>query len=125
MSKTLRVTAPYVTLKVVDPSRGTFIQGYYEGAIVEHVADDSAKHHLDSGLAVVASKDATPAAHPEIPATPPAGTKVEEPAGSASREEWERFAVEAKGAKPEDLVDEKGDALGRDALRTKFGTPKS
>lgn len=35
MSKTIRVTAPYVTLKVTDQINGTVLVGYYEGAIVE------------------------------------------------------------------------------------------
>lgn len=128
MSKTLRVTAPYVTLKVQDPNRGTFIQGYYEGAIVENVADDSAQHHLDNGLAENAKPGDEPAAHPEIPADPAAAFTeptpvVEEPAGNASREDWVGYAVSVKGATPEDLVDADGKDLGRDALREKFGTP--
>lgn len=44
-----------------------------------------------------------------------------EPAGSARTEAWVAFA-KAKGATEEDLVDEDGNALGRDALRAKYGT---
>lgn len=47
---------------------------------------------------------------------------VEEPKGNASREDWANFA-KAKGALDEDLVDEDGEELGRDALREKYGTP--
>ena len=45
-----------------------------------------------------------------------------EPKGNASAEEWVEWAKRVKGAKDEDLVDEQGEALKRDALRAKFGT---
>lgn len=51
----------------------------------------------------------------------PAAT-VEEPAGNASRDVWAEYAVQVKDAKPADLVDDDGKELGRDELRTKFGT---
>lgn len=54
------------------------------------------------------------------PPPPPADT---EPAGNASTEAWADYAVKVKGAKPDDLVDEQGEPLGRDELRAKFGTP--
>lgn len=55
--------------------------------------------------------------------TPPPADSNAEPAGNASTEAWVDYATRVKGAKPEDLVDEKGDQLNRDALRAKFGTP--
>lgn len=45
-----------------------------------------------------------------------------EPAGNASAAEWESYAREFKGASEDDLKDEAGEPLGRDALRAKFGT---
>jgi hypothetical protein len=47
--------------------------------------------------------------------------EVEEPKGNASREEWANFA-KSKGASDEDLLDDNGEELGRDALRDKFGS---
>ncbi len=47
---------------------------------------------------------------------------VEEPKGNASRDEWANYA-KSKGASDEDLLDEDGEELGRDALRDKYGTP--
>ena len=121
MSKTIRVTAPYVTLKVLDPINGPTVRGFYDGAVVENVDDASAQHHVDTGMAVPADADSTPAAHPEEPAEPPT-PPLEEPAGNASTEAWLEYA-RSKGASEEDLVDEDGKPLTRDALRDKFGTP--
>lgn len=45
-----------------------------------------------------------------------------EPAGNASTEAWVKYATDVKGAKPEDLVDDKGEPLTRDALKAKYGT---
>ncbi|WP_435744914.1 hypothetical protein [Nocardioides sp. SYSU DS0663] len=55
------------------------------------------------------------------PQTPPDPNA--EPAGNASTEAWAEYAVKVKGAKPEDLVDDQGEPLGRDELRAKYGTP--
>ena len=55
---------------------------------------------------------------PAPPADP--GT---EPAGNASREVWAKYATTVKGATEQDLVDDKGEPLGRDEIRTKYGTP--
>jgi hypothetical protein len=124
MPKTLRVTAPYVTLKVVDRMGGGYIvSGFYDGAVVADVEDASADHHLAAGLAVPAGDDPEPAAHPEIPAEPPA-PPAEEPAGNASTDEWVAYA-KSKGAKDEDLVDADGKPLGQRALREKFGAAAS
>jgi hypothetical protein len=117
MSKTLRVTAPYVTLKVEDPTAGTRLLGYYEGAIVENVEDGSAQHHLDTGLAEEASTGDMPAGPPLIPED----LGSAEPAGNASVEAWTSYA-RSKGASDEDLLDADGKPLGRDALRDQFGS---
>jgi hypothetical protein len=67
MAQTIRVTAPYVTLKIEDPISGVTLRGYYEGSIVEHVNDESAKHHLDGGMAEKVAKDAEPEGPPIVP----------------------------------------------------------
>lgn len=134
MSKTIRVTAPYVTLKVTDQINGTVLVGYYEGAIVENVDDVSAQHHIDAGMAVAAGEDDDPAGPPIIPAelrgdysanvasldsSHLAGgadvtASVDEPAGNASKEEWVEFA-RSRGASEEDVAD-----LNRNELREKY-----
>lgn len=48
-----------------------------------------------------------------------------EPSGNATTEAWAEYAVKVKGAKPEDLLDDKGDPLGRDELRTKYAAPSA
>lgn len=118
MSKTLRVTGQYVTLKIQDPNLGTFIQGYYEGALVQNVEDESARHHLEVGLAVDASADDMPAAPPLLPDLAELGS---EPGGNASHEEWQTFA-RSKGATDEDLVGEDGKPLSRNELRARYGS---
>ena len=45
-----RVTAPYVTLKVKDAAGADVLVGFYEGAVVSDVEEESLKHHLDTGL---------------------------------------------------------------------------
>lgn len=45
----------------------------------------------------------------------------EEPAGNASTEVWVDYAKK-RGAKDDDLVDDKGKPLGQQALREKYGT---
>jgi len=57
--------------------------------------------------------------------TPPVSDPDAEPAGNASRDEWAEYAVRVKGAKPEDLIDDQGEPLGRDMLREKYGAPAS
>jgi hypothetical protein len=124
MSKTLRITAPYVTLKVQDQTRGTVLVGYYEGAIVENVDDESAQHHIQSGLAEEVPADADPAAPPFMPqGAPPVTDDVESdaPSGNASRDEWETYA-RATGASDADLTGADGKPLTRDELRDKFGS---
>lgn len=46
-----------------------------------------------------------------------------EPKGNASTEEWTAYA-RSQGATDEDLVDEDGTDLGRDAIREKYGAPE-
>lgn len=78
------------------------------------VTGDAAAEPEESEAVVVTEPDA---------GDPPAGAvTVEEPRGNASTEEWTAFAIQA-GAAPEDLVDDDGEPLGRDALRDKFATP--
>lgn len=45
-----RVVAPYVTLKVKDPTGADVLIGFYEGAVVSEVDEDSLKSHLDGGM---------------------------------------------------------------------------
>lgn len=45
-----RVVAPYVTLKVKDAAGADVLVGFYEGAIVSDVAEDSLKSHLDGEM---------------------------------------------------------------------------
>lgn len=45
-----RVVAPYVTLKVKDATGADVLVGFYEGAIVSDLDDESLKHHLDGGM---------------------------------------------------------------------------
>lgn len=52
------------------------------------------------------------------------GKQLEEPAGNASTEAWAEYA-RSKGALEADLVDEQGNALGREALREKYGSASS
>lgn len=53
--------------------------------------------------------------------TPSTDDSPSEPAGNASREEWEAYARQ-RGATDADLVDDDGQPLGQDALRDKFGS---
>lgn len=130
MSKTIRVTAPYVTLKVKDIAGGDVVVGYYAGAVVENVDDASAQHHIDNDMAVDASSGDLPAAPPFPPfdtdsAVAPLDAETlgtlgtAEPTGNASREEWENYA-RTKGAGDEDLVDGDGKQLSRNELREKY-----
>lgn len=126
MSKTVRVTAPYVTLKVTDPALGTRMVGFYEGAVVENVDDGSADHHIDGGQAVEVSKDATPAAGPFMPQGAPPITsdvKSDAPKKSASREAWVDYARNARGASDADLVGDDGKDLTKEELVAKYGGP--
>ena len=57
------------------------------------------------------------------PPAPPAPPAVEQPADDASVEDWSKYAVEVKGAKPADLVgSDKKTALTVEELKAKFGT---
>lgn len=57
-----------------------------------------------------------------VPIQAPPEKPEDEPAGNASGEAWLEYAKQ-RGAVDEDLVDDQGEPLGRDALREKFGTP--
>ena len=49
-SASYRVVAPYVTLKVKDPTGADVLIGFYEGAVVSDIEEDSLKHHLDGEM---------------------------------------------------------------------------
>jgi hypothetical protein len=71
MSQAIRVTAPYVMLKVKDRDGQMVIAGFYEGAVVESVDPESRQHHLDSGMAEEV-KDPEPEPEPEPESKSPA-----------------------------------------------------
>jgi hypothetical protein len=50
MAASYRVVAPYVTLKVKDAAGADVLVGFYEGAIVSDVEEESLKHHLDGEM---------------------------------------------------------------------------
>ncbi|GAB2762048.1 hypothetical protein [Nocardioides pakistanensis] len=54
----------------------------------------------------------------------PAPSGDGQPAGNASRDDWAAYAV-SKGATDADLVDDKGEPLGRDEIKAKYGTQPS
>lgn len=56
--------------------------------------------------------------------TPAAPSGDGQPAGNASRDDWAAYAV-TKGATDADLVDDKGEPLGRDEIKAKYGTQPS
>jgi hypothetical protein len=73
----MRVTAPYVVLKVKDSSGVFVVRGVYKHAVfpVSDVDPDSLAHHVDGGMAEVFS-DAPPAAvEPEPEAEPKKAAK--------------------------------------------------
>lgn len=110
MGMTLRVLGEYVTLKVKDIAGANVVAGYYKGAVVENVADDSAKHHIDTGLA-------EEAAAAEVPEETPVELPVfERPAGNASQEAWATYALESGQASEDEVKD-----LSRDELRELYG----
>jgi hypothetical protein len=95
------VTAPYVTLKMIDPNGGPLvIKGFNEGAVVdkEDVDEANLRHHVETGL--VAPKDsdeaqvAAPAGTPK-PAEPPNVPVEEVPVSSLSFQERQRRNLEA------------------------------
>jgi hypothetical protein len=63
MSKSYRVSAPYVTLMMKDQAGGDVLIGFYEGAVVssDDVNEDSLQHHLDGEMVeeVKVDKDGT------------------------------------------------------------------
>jgi hypothetical protein len=90
----VRVTAPYVTLKVADRDGNQVVAGYQAGAIVDRVEEASLRHHLDRGMVEEEfDETAPPAAESE--------SVDEAPAKSASKAEWVTYA-ESKGAAKED-----------------------
>lgn len=55
----------------------------------------------------------------------PAPSGDGQPAGNASRDDWAAYAKSSKGATDADLVDDKGEPLGRDEIKAKYGTQPS
>jgi hypothetical protein len=107
-----RVVAPYVTLKVKDDTGSSVVRGYYEGGIVDNVADeDQAKAQMDLGLLEKVKASEAPKQD-----EPPADV----PAGNASRDDWAAYAT-SKGASADETkpVDEGG--LKQADLRAKYG----
>ena len=50
-TKAYKIVAPYVVLRVVQPTGGHVDTGFYKGAVVEFELEEaSLKHHLDEGL---------------------------------------------------------------------------
>ena len=50
-AKTYKIVAPYVVLRVVQPTGGHVDTGFYKGAVVDlELEEVSLKHHLDEGL---------------------------------------------------------------------------
>lgn len=110
MGVTLKVVGEYVTLKVKDLAGADVINGYFKGAVVENVADDSAQHHIDNGLA-----EAVASSKPE---SEPAADDV--PKGNASREDWAVYAA-IKGAPNEETRPVEEGGLKQTELRDKYG----
>lgn len=114
---------------------------YAKGDMVEVVDENGAaipgmlsvpKAWLNTPLVPAGTKkgkpktDGDPTPSSSTPAAPTRKTGEEPPrAGSGSgTAEWVAFAKE-KGAKDEDLLDDVGEELSREALIAKFGTPSS
>lgn len=112
----VKVVAPYVTLKVKDVTGQSVVQGFYAGAVIpDPVDNDSLQKHLRTGMVepaeAPAGDDQTASASGTV--EPPA---FERPAGNASQEAWATYALES-GQASEDEV--KG--LSRDDLRELYG----
>jgi hypothetical protein len=116
----IRVTAPYIMLKVVDViNGGVTVREFYRGAVLPAEADSADVDRL-LGKGMLAQEefpDPEPAQAPEGPKTPAGSVK---PAGNASRDDWVAYAS-GMGAPEEDTkpVDQGG--LSRDDLRAKYG----
>lgn len=116
MGISVKVVAPYVTLKVKDVAGSDVVQGFYAGAVVPDPVDgDSLQKHLRTGMveAVDAPVDA-PVAEPE-PVVEEAPV-LERPAGNASQEAWATYALESGQASEDEVKD-----LSRDELRELYG----
>lgn len=111
MGVSVRVIAPYVTLRVKALTGTDVVQGYYAPAVIDAEEGEVLDRHLASGMVekVEADKSATDPAEPETPV-------FERPAGNASQEAWATYALES-GQASEDEV--KG--LSRDDLRELYG----
>lgn len=87
--KFLRVTAPYVTLKIRDANGVWTLQGKYKGAVlpVDDVEPESLAHHVETDLAEVfsaAAENGEPKpGSPQDPEPEPEPVKAEEPKKAA------------------------------------------
>ncbi|MEO3929244.1 hypothetical protein ABGB07_36145 [Micromonosporaceae bacterium B7E4] len=116
-----RVTAPYVTVKVVDEiTTKETIVGFYEGGILpSNVVKESAELLVKKGMVEKAKGVTAPPGSASTSTLEQSPTPTA-PSGRASREEWATYAT-SKGAPAEETkpVDEGG--LSRDDLRAKYG----
>ncbi|MDP9820389.1 hypothetical protein [Nocardioides massiliensis] len=93
------------------------------GSVPKHWRDDQLPPGTKKkGRSSRSSSTSTPTGGGQRQQTP--STPSGEPAGNASREDWAAYAV-TQGAEEKDLVDDKGEPLGRDELRAKYGQPQS
>lgn len=124
MSKTLKVIGEYAILKVKDVAGSDVMVGYYRDAVVPNVDDESARHHIESGLAEEHADVDEPTAEPEPPSdgtTGPGGDNSSAvPKGNASREEWAEYASN-RGAPEEETRPVEDGGLKQTELREKYG----
>lgn len=105
------VVAPYVTLKMKDPTGGPLVvKGFNEGAVVkaENVDGDNLRHHVETRLVVPTDAEearfAGPAGTPK-PGEPPNVPVTEQPAISLPLQE--RLARQAAAADQAEQADSK------------------
>jgi hypothetical protein len=116
----IRVTAPYIMLKVADViTGGVTVREFYQGAVLPDEADRADVDRL-LGKGMLAQEefpDPEPVAPPEGSKAPAGSVK---PAKNASRDDWAVYAA-SQGAPEEETkpVDQGG--MSRDDLRAKYG----
>lgn len=112
MSVTVRVVAPYVTLRVKALS-GEVVQGYYAPAVVEAAEGEVLDRHLARGLVEAVEAEPAESADGGVEMQP---LGPERPHGNAGRDAWATYAVESGQASEDDVKD-----LSRDELRELYG----
>ena len=108
MSVSVRVLAPYVTMRVKTMTGAEVVQGYYAHAVFDAEEGEVLDRHLASGMV-----EKVEAAAPEPESEAPV---LERPAGNASQEAWATYALESDQASEDEV---KG--LTRDELRELYG----